>query len=144
MIAMAKTPSMDSPWLEILPPPEPTIDIWMSLLIIAILVVTLIILYRYWQNRPRQRALKGLKQLQQQFEQNKLDNKLCLFEINRLLCLGLEQTGLTQFTPPSKQDNWQQFYQTLRTQQYRADIPDRQHTQKLLHTACQLLKDIRP
>lgn len=138
---MAK-PITAMPVLEILPPPEPELNIWFTLLITAMLFAIVISLYRYWLSRPRQRARRGLQQLQRQIDQG-VDLKHCVFEINRLLCLGFQQAELVRFNANDKQTDWQRFYHKLSTAQYQAATPDKQQTRFLLTTAQQLLKDIK-
>lgn len=142
---MPNTQLMDTPWLDILPPPPPTGQSEWLLLVVSIgMTVLLAAVYRYWQSRPRQRALRELKRLQQLLQQKQLDQRQCLFAINRQLRLGFKQSQLLRFNPRGREHDWQQFYTELTRQQYQRDRPDQKTTTRLLLSACALLRDIRP
>lgn len=141
---MANTQLMDTPWLDILPPPVPADQSgWLLLVLSSLITMLLATAYVYWQRRPRQRALRELKQLKQQLEHGSLDHKLCLFAINRLLCAGLQQPQLLHFKPASLQHDWQAFYRELASRQYQAASPDLNETRHLLQSALRLLRHIR-
>lgn len=141
---MANAQLSDTPWLDVLPPPVPVDNSLMVFLISAgIICGVLIALYLFWQARPKQQALRHLKHLQQQVHSKEFNNKHCLFEINRLLCLGFQQHQLAQLKPGSHQQDWQVFYSQLVQQQYQAATPAKADTKNLLTTASQLLRDIR-
>lgn len=133
----------DAPWLEIIPPPPPAgPSTWLILLALLAVTLLFILLYRYWLARPEQQARRQIKQLQQKLSRQQLDSKHCLFEINRLLCLGLQQPHLANFKPPHQQNDWQQFYRALTRQQYRHGNPDTDETLRLILAASHLLKEL--
>lgn len=141
---MANTQLSDKPWLDILPPPVP-VDNSLLVFVIStgIICGVLATLYLFWQARPKQKALRHLKKLQQQTNSTEFDGKHCLFEIHRLLCQGFQQHQLAQLKPANHQQDWQVFYRQLVQQQYQAATPAKADTQNLLTTASQLLRDIR-
>ncbi len=132
---MAKRELTESPWLDILPPPVP-MDHSLLFTVMAIGLISLLLLglYQLWQRRPRQQALRQLRKLQRQFEQHGLDNKQCLYEINRLLCKGLAINRL------SRLEGDKHFYQRLSQLQYRATPPESDDTRQLLQAAHRLLR----
>ena len=141
---MANRELLETPWLDILPPPPPTGQSeWLLLLGTLLIIVLLAAAYAYWQSRPRQRALRELKHLQGLLQHQQVDNRQCLFAINRLLRLGFQQSQLQRFTPTGRVNDWQNFYAELSTQQYQAARPDHATTTRLLLSACRLLRAIR-
>ncbi|MDH5446605.1 MAG: DUF4381 family protein [Gammaproteobacteria bacterium] len=130
---MAKSIS-DTPWLEVLPPPTPVDQtLLITVLILGVSGLLLFAMYQLWRRQPRQRALRQLQKLQCRFEQHHLDNRQCLYEINRLLCLGMGLNRLTDF-------NDHDFYRRLSQLQYRTTPPDAEATRQLLIEASLLLK----
>ena len=131
---MANTALSDTPWLDILPPPAP-VDHSLLIIVIILAITALLLfgLYQFWQTRPRQRALKQLHKLQGQLDRRAIENRQCLYEIHRLLCMGL---GLNQLA----QLEHKKFYQQLSAQQYRADAPQEEDTRRLLHEAQLILR----
>lgn len=136
-MAMANTQLTDTPWLDILPPPAP-LDIGLSVTLAVIIISTLLLitLYKLWQRRPRQQALQQLHKLQQQLDKQSLDNKQCLYEIHRLLCLGLKIKRLSEL----KQEH---LHQRLSELQYRAAAPETDETYSLLHEAQRIIRQSR-
>ncbi len=131
---MAKPPLTETPLLDILPPPAPVDQtLLLTVLLLGVMGLVLFGLYLLWQRRPRQRALHQLTQLQRRLEQQAVDNRQCLYEINHLLCQGLALNSL------ARMDN-QSFYQRLSRLQYRAAAPEHDETQRLLAEACLLLR----
>lgn len=139
---MANTQLSDTPWLDILPPPAPVDHtLWYWLLIIGIAVLVLVVLFVIWQRQPRQRALRQLHHLQQQCRQTGQDNKQCLYQLNRLLCQGLQLHQLGAYQPAATESRaWQTFYQRLLSRQYPPSRPDNHETQQLLDDAGHWLK----
>lgn len=134
---MANTQLLDTPWLDILPPPAPTDhNLLVALCVIGLVALLTIGVVYLWQRRPRQHALRQLRQLQQHMNSQHLDNRQCLFEVNRLLRNGLGKNQL----PCLDDDDWQAFYHRLITLQYRASAPATDDTRQLLQEASTLLR----
>lgn len=135
---MANKQLMDAPWLDILPPPAPVDhSLLFTVLVLGVIGLLLFGLYQLWQRRPRQQALRQLQKLQRQFDQHSLDNKQCLYEINRLLCKGLALNSLARL------EDERHFYQRLGQLQYRAEPPAHDDTRQLLAEAYLLLRGSR-
>ena len=105
------------------------------ILILLSFALVSFVLYRLWQSRPKQQALNGLSTLEQQLDRKQLDTKQCLYEINRLLRLGLQQTRLTQT---------EDFYHQLITLQYSADSPQDEITRQLILQARHIVRRAKP
>jgi len=143
---MANTELLEKPWLDILPPPLPESNaLWLWLAISIISVLILGILLYLWQRRPRYSALRELKRIQNQLEHYAADHKHALYEVNRLLCLGLGQSQLPAYTPANEHSKaWQQFYQRLAAQQYNKTTPLVDDTRQLLQEAQHWLRTLKP
>ena len=137
VVTMASTQLADTPMLDILPPPAPLDQtMLMTVLVVAVMGLVLFMLYQLWQRRPRQQAFRQLLKLQKQLERQQLDNRECLYEVNRLLCKGFALSSLSQIAD-------KHFYQRLSRLQYCPTPPEHEPTRQLLAEACLLLRGSR-
>ena len=140
----SNTQLIDTPFLDILPPPAPLDhSLWLWLGLITLVMLGLVTLYVAWQRRPRQQARRQLQRLLHQLDHTQADLKQALYDLNHLLCRGLGLTQLRTYNTSATAD-WQQFYQRLTQQQYRAVAPDREQTRQLIREALVWLQRSRP
>ena len=136
---MANKQLTNGPWLDILPPTAPVDQtLLITLLVLGVMGLLMFVAYQLWQARPKQRALRQLNKLQRQLEQQTVDDKHCLYEINRLLCHGLGVHRLSQLDTTGHE-----FYKRLSRLQYRPAPPEHELTRQLLAEACLLLRGSR-
>jgi len=97
-------------WVDILPPATPTMDnIYWWLLLCALACG--IVLFYFWQTRPKQRALRALRRGKKWLHSNP---KELIYVVRHALCIAARASHLRKISiPDNSYKAWQQYNQTL-------------------------------
>ncbi len=128
---MAKEKLIAMQWVEVMPPvtPEP-VSVWVWILAGVLLLGITAILWRLWRRRPRQCALRQLRQCEKQLRDTATQPKLVACQMYRAVQTVMRRIPTLQsqrFDPA-----WPDYYRRLAQCVFHARQPDRAEVQLLL------------
>lgn len=129
-----QTTLLSQQWQDILSPlPPAPVSQWLVFAGLCLLGLVVIVVYVLWQQRPRQRALRELRQCARQLQQAQYDAKQLLTSMHRLLLQGLELNPATVLSRHHKREVfWELYYRQLQQYTFRAAAPSRDELARLL------------
>ena len=128
---MADARLADTQWVEILPPAAPApVSLWVWLAVAVGCALLLALAWRYWQRRPRQRALRQLRWCEKQLQRRDAAHRDIALQIYQAVQLAWQ-------APPTlhlhaSDVHWQDYYRRLMQSVFAAQPADAAQLREVL------------
>lgn len=119
-------------WTDILPPNPPApIEWWLLFSAVALLCLVVLAVAILWQTRPRQRALRVLRQCQRQLQAHSADTRVIAHRIYQAVLQGLA-IHPAKVSPAGHDQRWRDFLQRLQVCVFASHTPAREDVADLI------------